>query len=74
MGAKRAKPLDALGREIMVGDMLAQAQKRGKGVTLKFHTVTRRDGPYIWTTIHDVHPLHHPQKHVIVKYAEEELP
>lgn len=74
MGAKRSKPLDALGREIMKGDMLVQAVMRGKAPALKFCTVTRRDGPYIWTTTNDVHPLHHPQKFVIVKYAEEELP
>lgn len=62
--------VDALGREIMLGDTLASAITWGATAKLRFNLVSRVENGRVWVG-GNKHPLINTKKYVIVKYAGE---
>ena len=72
-----AKPYDILKREIVEGDTIATAivwgaRGTGSSANLKIRKVIKVEGNKVWIEGAPVNPIHHPQRWVIVKYADEE--
>lgn len=70
MQPKPLKAVDALGRELLVGDTVAYASIWGNAARLRFKIISKVENGKVWLEGKSS-PLVNPDRYVIVKYAGE---